>query len=138
MLRLIDIRSDAAGDSALRVDFQHLMQAATDTSVRQFERRGRKIISRQLFVHGDTLSAEVTYAFPSLDALEGLRVSHDEISIIVPDGRELLRTNGAVKEWSSGAQRVVWDRSVQRLFYVIRERTLPPSITLAPLYRSKR
>jgi hypothetical protein len=136
VLRLIDIRSDGVTDSATAADLRTLVQAFSDSGGKEFERHGRRVTSKRLVTQADTLSAEVTYTFSSIASLEGFRVTHDELSVVVPTAREIVRTNGSVRESSAGTKRIVWERDTQRLFYVIRERSLPASIPLGRMYRS--
>ena len=135
LLRLVDIRSDALTDSAARYDFAVMMTSFQEGGVKEFESTGRKITGKRMFVRGDTLNAEITYAFPTLDAVEVLRKTGDEIFIVVTAEREILRTNGKVAAGENNARRIVWSAGAERLNYVIRERILPQSVSLAEWYR---
>lgn len=135
LLRLVDIRSDALTDSAASYDFAVMMTSFQTGGVKEFESTGRKITGKRMFVRGDTLNAEITYAFPTLDAVEVLRKTGDEIFIVVTPEREILRTNGKVVAGENNARRIVWSMEAERLSYVIRERVLPPSVSLAERYR---
>jgi hypothetical protein len=133
-MRLIDIRSDAPTDSALARDYSVMMASIQKEGLTEFEQGGRKVLSKQFYASGDTLSAEINYTFPSLDQIEGLKVKKDELFVVVHEGREIVRTNGKVRSWVRGSQRIVWPRDAKRLMYQIREKTLPKSVSLAPLY----
>lgn len=54
--------------------------------------------------------------------------------MVVGEGRELVRTNGRAETWKQDAQRITWDADARRLMYVIREKNLPPSTSLARWY----
>jgi len=135
LLRLIDIRSDGETDSAVAGDFTLLMGSYDDSTLSSFEDGNRKVIRRQLITSGDTLTAEVAYTFTSLEAVEGLRVTEDEIAVLVDPTREIVRTNGSREPLESGGVRIVWDRDAARLHFEIRERSLPPSVLLGPFHR---
>jgi hypothetical protein len=134
MMRLIDIRSDAPTDSMLARDYSVMMASIQKEGVTEFERGGRKVLSKQFYAGGDTLSAEINYTFPNLDQLEGLKVKGDEMFVVVYEGREIVRTNGKVRSWVRGSQRIVWPRDAKRLMYQIRETAPPKGKSLAPLY----
>ena len=135
VMRLIDIRSDARSDSALARDYAVMMASIQKEGVEAFEKGGRKVTAKRFYASGDTLSAEITYTFPNLDQIEGLKVREDELFVVVNEGREVVRTNGRVKSWTRGAQRIVWPRDAKRLMYQISEKSVPSSTSLAPLYR---
>ncbi len=135
VLRLIDIRSDETRDSLVARDFNQMMVAFGKPGVEEFEQTGRKITSKQFFVRGDTLILEIQYSFQSLDAIEGLRVSDEGVFIVVGEGREIVRTDGSVKSWRNDAKRILWDSNTSRMQYIIRDSQVPPSVSLAALYR---
>lgn len=134
LLRLIDIRSDEMTDSLVRRDFDMLMVGLEEKGVKEFERAGRKVKTKQFSVHGDTLVCEVSYTFETFAAVEGLRRTSDGFYLVAGEGREIVKTNGKVGTWKEGSERIVWDADVRRLLYIIREKTLPPSTSLAGLY----
>lgn len=135
VMRLVDIRSDARSDSAMARDYSVMMASIQKEGVVEFEQGGRKVTAKQFFASGDTLSAEIAYTFPNLDQVEGLKVRKDELFVVVNEGREVVKTNGSVKSWIRGAQRIVWPRDAKRLMYQITEKSLPNSTSLAPLYQ---
>jgi len=134
MMRLIDIRSDASNDTVLARDYAVMMASVQKEGMQLFEQGGRKVISRQFFVGGDTLNAELVYTFPNLDGVEGLKFSDREMFVVVNKGREIVKTNGSVQSWARGARRIVWPRDAKRLMYQISETALSPGVSLAPLY----
>ncbi len=134
-LRLIDIRSDQTVDSLLVRDFEEMMIAYGKPGVAEFEQNGRKITSKAFSVHGDTLILDITYTFSSLEGVEGLRVTPDELYIALGEGREVVKTDGKVSSWLNNTKRIVWATDATTLHYVVREKNLPPSVSLASLYR---
>jgi hypothetical protein len=134
VLRLIDLRSDETADSLVQRDFENMMSSFEKDAVRDFEQRGRAITAKRLFTRADTLIAEVAYTFTSLQAIEGLHVTDQELYVVVNDNCEVVRTNGTVGTGADGGQRISWKRNAPRLFFQIRERTLPPSTSLSRLY----
>ena len=133
-LRLVDIRSDAQTDSLLARDYSVMMASVQKEGIEEFERGGRKVTSKGFTASGDTLIAELTYTFPNLNEIEGLKVRRDEMFVVVNEGREIVKTNGSVKSWVKGAKRIVWPRDARRLMYQITEKKLPAARSLAPLY----
>ena len=85
---------------------------------------------------GDSLVAEIAYQFPSLTAVEGLRITAEELFVVVPEGRVVARTNGRVETWQSHDQRIVWPRDAVRLLFQIREKDISRSTSLAGLFRA--
>lgn len=134
VLRLIDIRSDAVTDSGITADFNSMMTDYDRSSGEEFERDGRKITSRHFTVHGDTLIATITYTFPSLGSVEGLRVTGDEMFFVVEPGREVVSTNGSTRSGEGDRVEIVWDHDARYLVYQVREKSLPPSVSLASRY----
>ncbi len=136
LLRLVDIRSDAETDSALVHDFNVLMTSFADKGPKEFEKTGRRIIRQQFLTRGDTLVAEIVYAFSGPEAIEGLRMDRDQMYVVIPEEREIVKTDGTVEAWTNNTQRVVWDRDDTRIAFVVREKVMPPTRSLAGLYRS--
>jgi hypothetical protein len=134
MIRLIDIRSDGRTDSALARDYSIMMASLEKEGIAEFEKGGRKLLSKHFRTSGDTLIAEVTYKFQNLEQIEGMKVKKDELFIVVNEGREIDRTNGSVESWTHDTKRIVWPRDAKRLMYRISEKTIPPTVSLAPLY----
>ena len=134
MMRLIDIRSDGPTDSALARDYSVMMASIQKEGVTEFEQGGRKVLSKRFYASGDTLTAEIIYTFPGLEQVEGLKVKEDELFVVVAEGREIVSTNGKVRSWVRGSQRIVWPRDAKRLVYQIHEKAMPKAVSLAPLY----
>jgi len=134
VLRLIDIRSDETVDSLAERDFRIMMSSFDHDGTKDFEDNGRKVTSKQLFVRTDTLVAEIGYTFTGLGAIEGLHVTNEELYLVVSESREVVRTNGRVETWQKTSQRIVWHRDAERLLFQIREKSLPPSTSLARFY----
>ena len=133
-LRLTDIRSDGDTDSSRMRDFTIMMDSFEKEGIGDFEKGGRKVTDKRFIVHGDTLSAEIEYTFASKADIEGLNISEEEMYIIVPEGRDVVWTNGRIGTWERGTMRIVWDLDATSLVYHVREKHLPSSVSLAPLY----
>jgi hypothetical protein len=138
MLRLIDIRSDGATDSAVVHDFNALMASYNEGAAKEFAGPGRTVIDRKLYTRGDTLVGEMTYTVKEPGAIEGLHVTEAELSISVAPSRVIVRTNGQVRRDDRGYQHVVWDRDASRLLYSIREKEMPPAVSLAAMFRGQK
>jgi hypothetical protein len=134
MMRLTDIRSDGASDSARVRDFGIMMASVEYDGAKEFERRGRRVTAKQFLVSGDTLSAEISYTFPALESVEGLKVDENGLYVVVPEGREIVRTNGKIQPGERRTQRIVWPKDARRLSYVIREHEGRRAISLASYY----
>jgi hypothetical protein len=135
VLRLIDLRSDETVDSLVQRDFRIMLSSYEREGEENFERDGRTITGKKLYTRGDTLYAEVAYTFATLMSIEGLHVTEDELYVVIPADREVVRTNGRVASWVGDAHRIVWSRETRRILFQITEKTLPPSTSLARLYR---
>jgi hypothetical protein len=136
IMRLIDIRSDASSEKKIREDFDILMKIYLEEGLEQFENAGRKVTSKRLIATGDTLTAEIRYSFTSRLSLEELRVTDEELFVIVPANKTVGRTNGDVESFGNDRQRIVWDADIPRIAYQISEQTLPAGASLAPFYRA--
>jgi hypothetical protein len=136
VLRLVDLRSDEMVDSLVQRDFRIMMSSYEKEGAEQFSRQGRTITSKKLYTAADTLYAEIGYTFEQIASLEGMHVTEDEIYVVVPATRHVVRTNGKTQPWSGDAVRIVWKRDARRLLYQITENSLPPSTSLARLYRA--
>jgi hypothetical protein len=137
-MRLIDIRSDGTVDSIITRDFGIMMASADSEGVKEFEQAGRKVLTKQFVVTGDTLIMDISYSFPRLESIDGMKQNDDEVFVVVNKGREIVKTNGEIQSWENDSQRIVWPAKTKRLMFVIRERQLPPSTSLARLYRKYR
>ncbi len=137
LMRLVDIRSDAETDSGVTADLEGLIEILRDSSGGGFATPTRRITAQQVFVSGDTLVGELAYTFNDYGDLEGVRVNDDEIFVIVPPEKAVVKTNGKVHDTGDGGVRIVWDRDETRLMYEITERFIRPSLSLAPLYRER-
>jgi len=133
-LRLVDIRTDAPTDSLAARDYSVMMTSIEKEGIEEFERGGRKVTSKQFIASGDTLTAEITYTFPNINEVEGLKFRHNEMFLVVNEGREIVKTNGSVESWVKGAKRIVWPRDARHLMYQISEKKMPAARSLAPLY----
>lgn len=138
MLRLLDIRSDGTTDSAVTHDFNVMMSSYDQSAGTEFNTGGRSLTYKRLYTRSDILIAELTYSFKELAAVEGLRVKGDELFVVVGPTREIVKTNGKIRSAENNQQTIVWDRDTPRLFYVIREKEMPPSLSLAPYFLERR
>jgi hypothetical protein len=136
-LRLIDIRSDAETDSGVGSDYRDLLTALKEGLAKEFEAKERTVLGTKLYARGDTLLGELSYGFRKVSRIEGLRVTDDEIYIVVGPEREVLRTNGNVAPGEKGSTRISWGLDARRLLYVVREREWGTSRMLGPWHRGE-
>jgi hypothetical protein len=137
-LRMIDIRSNAAGDSAIGSDYRALTTAFQDEIDKQFDAKGRKISDKKLYARGDTLIGELTYHVREISHIEGLRVTADEIFVNVGPEREIVRTNGKISPGERNQVKIAWDRDATRILYIIRERNWGGGALLGPWHRGEK
>jgi hypothetical protein len=136
ILRLIDVRSDETTPEGVKADFESMMNLYLQTGLEDFENSGRKVTGKNLYLSGDTLIAEIRYAFTAVSALDEMRFNNEETFVVVPAGKIIVRHNGSVESYFGDSRRIVWDRDTPRVMYQIAEQRLPPSTSLAPLYAS--
>lgn len=136
-VRLADIRSDGQSDSAVTADLEVMLVSSEGDVEKEFELRGRSLVSKKFVLQGDTLNAELHYTFRKLASVEGLLVTSTEMAIVVAQDREILKTNGTVIAWHQNSQKITWPRDTERLMYRVRERVVPPSVMLGPKYRQR-
>jgi hypothetical protein len=136
-LRLHNLRSDGATDSAIASDVARLLTAFNVSGVAMFEQSTRKIQGKQFMLQGDTLGVEIRYTFRSLEGVEGLRENADMLFLAVGPDNEIVRANGKVEPWMNDLRRIVWPREATHLFYVIREHTPRKSTPIVRWYRAQ-
>jgi hypothetical protein len=130
-----DIRSDAPTDAARLKDYGVMMASLNGDGLRELERRqDLTFIGKRFTTSGDSLNAEVQYFVHRAEDVEGLRITNDAITVVVSAEREIVRTNGTVGRVSPLEQKITWPADARELIYVIRERALPPSVSLATLF----
>jgi hypothetical protein len=133
---LSDIRSDAPTDSERVRDYGIMMASLSAEGLHDLEEREElTFLDKKFFLRGDTLDAEVLYAVHRVETIEGLRTTADEFSVLVSRDREILSTNGRIERMSKTEQRIVWPPTARELSYVIRERSVSSSVSLASDYR---
>jgi hypothetical protein len=137
ILRLHNLRSDGATDSAIASDVARLLTAFNVSGTAMFEQNTRKIQGKQFMLEGDTLGVEIRYTFKSLEGVEGLRENADYLFLAVGPDNEIVRTNGKVEPWINDLRRIVWPREATHLSYVIRERTPRRSTSIVRWYRAQ-
>lgn len=138
MLRLLDIRSDGTTDSAVVHDFSALMTSYDEGGAKEFAGPARTLIDRKLYTRGDTLVGEMTCAVKDLGAIEGLHVTEGELSVSVGPSRVIVKTNGRIRQDDKGYQHIIWNRDGTPLFYSIREKEMPPTVSLATMFRGQK
>lgn len=134
-LRLIDLRSDAVGDSAIGADYRGLIAGFENELDKEFDVKGRKITEKKLYARGDTLIGELTYTVREISHIEGLRVTEKELFVNIGPEREIVRTNGKISAGERDQTKITWDRDATRLLYVIRERHWTGGTLLGPWHR---
>jgi len=60
-------------------DYSVMMASIQKEGLTEFEQGGRKVLSKQFYASGDTLSAEISYTFPHPRAGGGTQVRKDEL-----------------------------------------------------------
>jgi hypothetical protein len=132
-MKFTDIRSDAANDSVRLRDYGIMMESIGGPGVKDIERRQRLTVTGHRFTTaGDTLlNAEVNYYVYRAEDVEGLRYADNQISVVVSQDREIVGTNGAVTIAGPRVRVITWPGDARDIWYSIREKNLPRSVSLA-------
>ncbi len=135
VITFLDFRSDAVDDSVYAEDFNLLLDVLAEETIKEFETDGKKILRKELYLSGDSLSLRVEYEFRSLRSIEGIRLSNDEIFFMVDEWRQILRTNGVVENESWGGKRMVWKAGTRQLSYLVEDVVPLKGRSLSQAYR---
>ncbi len=131
----LDLRSDAVSDSAYAEDLNLLLDFLAHEKISEFEKNGKKILKKELYLDGDSLSLRVEYEFRDLRSIDGIRITDDEIFFVVNKSKRILRTNGKIKNDSGDGKRLVWKTGTRQISYSIEDVVPSEGQSLSLAYR---
>jgi hypothetical protein len=82
------------------------------------KQEGKEILSRDLFVVGDTLNANVVYKFNSITDVENMQHDAGFYYLTLEPGDSVITTNGQIIA-SKDRKRILWDKSDTTLVFEI-------------------
>ena len=135
VITFLDLRSDAVNDSAYTEDLDLLLDILAQKKIKEFEKDGKKILEKELYLSGDSLSLRVKYEFHTLGSIDGIRVSYEEIFFVVDESKRILRTNGVVERESGGGKRMSWKIGKRQFWYLVEDVDLLKGRSLSEAYR---
>lgn len=135
VITFLDLRSDAVSDSAYAEDLNLLLDFLAQEKISEFEKDGKRILRKELYLDGDSLSLRVEYEFRDLHSIEGIRITDDEIFFVVDKSKRILRTNGKIKNDSGGGKRLVWKTGARQISYSIEDVVPSEGQSLSLAYR---
>lgn len=136
-VHLYDLRSDAVKDTDFVTDKQNIFQFAlkSDDFLKSMKREGKDILSRELYVVGDTLDANVVYKFDSITDVENMQHDAGFFYLTLEPGDSVVTTNGQIIA-SKNRKRILWDKSMKNLKFEILSNSFKdsPYKMLGPYY----
>ncbi len=124
VVHLYDLRSDAEKEKDFETDKENIFQTAlkSDEFLQQMKQEGKNIQSRQLFVSGDTLDANVVYTFDSITSVENMQHDAGFFYLTLEPTDSVVATNGEIIS-SKDRKRILWDKSMKTLKFEILSNT---------------
>lgn len=135
VIKFLDFRSDAVNDSAYTEDLNQLLDILGQERIEEFEKGGKKILKKELYLSRDSLSLRVEYEFRSLQSIDGIRVSADKIFFVVDESRRVVSTNGEIENQNGSSKRMVWKAGARYFSYLIEDADPPQGRSLSQAYR---
>jgi len=123
-VHIYDLRSDAVKDKDFETDKQNIFQFAlkSDDFLKSMRQEGKNIQSRDLYVVGDTLDAQVVYNFDSITNVENMQHDAGFFYLTLEPGDSVIYTNGQIIA-SKNRKRILWDKSSTELKFEILSNT---------------
>ncbi|HSD63702.1 MAG TPA: hypothetical protein VLB50_07880, partial [Ignavibacteriaceae bacterium] len=120
IVHIYDLRSDAVKPTDFETDKQNIFQFAlkSDDFLKSMKQEGKDIQSRELYVSGDTLDANVVYKFDSITDVENMQHDSGFFYLTLEKGDSVISTNGQIIA-SKDRKRILWDKSVTNLKFEI-------------------
>jgi len=119
-VHLYDLRSDAVKEMDFETDKQNIFDFAlkSDDFLQSMKQEGKKIQSRELYLSGDTLNANVVYTFDSITSVENMQYNSGFFYLTLEPADSVISTNGEIIT-SKDRKRILWDKSMQTLKFEI-------------------
>ena len=137
-VHLYDLRSDAVKEKDFETDKQNIFQFAlkSDDFIQSMKQEGKNINSRELYVNGDTLDANVVYSFDSITSVENMQHDAGFFYLTLEPTDSVISTNGEIIT-SKDRKRILWDKSIKTLKFEILSNTFTNGTykMLGPYYK---
>lgn len=137
-VHLYDLRSDAVKEKDLETDKQNIFQYALKSNdfLQAMKQEGKNIQSRDLYVSGDTLDANVVYKFDSITSVENMQHDAGFYYLTLEPTDSVISTNGEIIS-SKDRKRILWDKSMSTLKFEILSNTFSGNSykMLGPYYK---
>jgi hypothetical protein len=119
-VQLYDLRSDAVKPTDFETDKQNIFEFALKSPdfLKSMKQEGKEILSRDLFVVGDTLDANIVYKFNSITDVENMQHDAGFYYLTLEPGDSVITTNGQIIA-SKDRKRILWDKSDTTLVFEI-------------------
>jgi hypothetical protein len=119
-ITVYDLRSNAAAPSEFEEDKENLFEYMwkSDKFIEDMKKEDKHIISRDLYLKGDTLNGRVVFKFNNISGIENIVAEDGFYYLTLPLADEILSTNGEVIE-SKDYKRILWDDSFEVLKFEI-------------------
>ncbi len=138
VVHLYDLRTDAANEKDLETDKQNVFQFALKSNdfLQSMKQEGKNIQSRNVYVSGDTLDANVVYTFDSITSVENMQHDAGFFYLTLEPTDSVISTNGEVIT-SKDRKRILWDKSMKTLKFEILSNTFTDKSykMLGPYYK---
>ncbi len=123
-VHIYDLRSDAAKEKDLETDKQNIFQYALKSNdfLQAMKQEGKNIQSRELYVSGDTLNANVVYTFNSITSVENMQHDAGFFYLTLEPTDSVISTNGEIIS-TKDRKRILWDKSMSTLRFEILSNT---------------
>lgn len=123
-VHIYDLRSDAVKPNDFETDKQNIFEFAlkSDDFLKSMKQEGKDIQSRELYVVGDTLDANVVYKFNSITDVENMQHDAGFFYLTLEPGDSVISTNGQIIT-SKDRKRILWDKSATNLVFEIMSNT---------------
>ena len=123
-VHLYDLRSDAVKEKDFETDKQNIFQFALKSNdfIQSMKQEGKIIKSRELYVKGDTLDANVVYGFNSITSVENMQHDAGFFYLTLEPTDSVISTNGEIIK-SKDRKRILWDKSIKILKFEILSNT---------------
>jgi hypothetical protein len=119
-INFYDLRSNAADPAEFEEDKKNLFEYIwkSDKFTVDMKKENKEIISRELYLSGDTLNGRVVFKFNNINGIENIVAEDGFYYLTLPLADEVLSTNGEVIE-SKEYKRILWDDSFEILKFEI-------------------
>ncbi len=123
-VHIYDLRSDAVKPNDFETDKQNIFEFAlkSDDFLKSMKQEGKDIQSRELYVVGDTLDANVVYKFNSITDVENMQHDSGFFYLTLEPGDSVIATNGQIIT-SKDRKRILWDKSEKNLMFEMMSNT---------------